>query len=151
MQGDSLYPGHQAEIAAFLETHRPAIADLVEKVYLEVGGHYAQMTSVRRRQQALIDAGEIVNQMSTGEVNQVSIAATLTSIQSLAILTDIVRMSEVIERLMIALAEQQLAGDPELCRKVSARISNTSRRFRMNLTAAYAELVRVRIDTPTAE
>jgi hypothetical protein len=148
MQRDSLYPGPSADIVSFLEAQQPAIADLVETAFLTIGGHYAQMTTTERHQQAQSDAGEIVTQICTGDVNQRAIDASIQSIASMAILSDVVRMSEVVERLIIAHVQQQLASDPELGRKVISRITNTSRRFRMNITAAYAERVRVQIDHP---
>jgi hypothetical protein len=136
----------QAEIGAFFEAHRRGIATLVEQAYQQAGGHYAQMSASRRREQALIDTGEIVAQLGSAEVNQQAIDSSIQSLPSLEILTDVVHMSEAFQRLIVAYIQLQLAGDAELCRKVLARVNNTSQRFRMNLTSAYAMRVRVQID-----
>jgi hypothetical protein len=145
MQEDFVDRRHQAEVVCFLEAHRAAIAELVEKAYLQAGGHYAQMSAGGRREQAERDAEEIVAHICAGEISAEAIEASIRAIPSLAILNDVMHMAEAIERLTMIYLRQQLADDPDLCREVVHRASNTSRRFRVSVSTVYAERVRARL------
>jgi hypothetical protein len=130
--------GHQEEITRFLTSHQTEIARLTEQAYLEVRGHYGDMTAEARQQQATTDAQELIAALIGGVVAPGAIQGTLAATPTFGILNDIIRLVEAQERLFTTFVHTYLAAQPEVARELLGRMSSLAARFRMHLSAAYA-------------
>jgi hypothetical protein len=140
-------PYHSIE--QFLTTHKGAIAGLMEAAQREAGGHYAAMTSVQLKQNAVNDAGYLIESLKKPAELRETYQEIARGVSDRGIaVDDLIRLNQGVSRRMVAYIQTHLKEEPDLCAELLRRMDNINARFNAGMRSVQIDDTIRRLTNP---
>jgi hypothetical protein len=133
----------------FLREHEPGFVAVMEAAQRATGGHYAAMTPAQLHANAAADVQHLLQSIRQATLDRGAIQKAAEQTGAAGInLDDLTRMSNALDRGLVAYVEAELGSQPELCADLLRRIRHVTASYRSNVTSVKLDSTLKRLQQP---